>query len=396
MVLAAVACATTYGNFASLEYFRTEMKSTEAMKAKAAERVTTLRKLLGTDKNVFAAANDPNGPFVKYEAGTDNGSKENLSAIYKIFITDSAEKLREKEMRDKPPTFEPSSFLHEVDGQIDTLRKQYCEAQVVKEFPKMANEVGAFLAKGKVRVVTPANEDAAKKVEATRAALLQEYLQKNQPAIQTLLGKAERVQFVDGHVAKIVFVKRGEGGGVTEMLPASLSMLVTYRTAMDKYFLVLQDCFLEYLNARLDKKREGTEDKKLLASIRPDVSEHLDGSRGVNSILARLNRGQVDFLIDLFLQLRRSDIPTEDEMIPDKAENWDPAKVPSVLIYVADYEAKNRGKRELEGSVETMMNEYKYYRLLHSQLYDLENYLNEEHKTAAKTKLIVDALKKKK
>jgi len=110
---------------AELDFYREKMNSKEVMHKKAVERIQNLRKLLNTTALNFAAASDLNGPFLKFVPGTDVGSKETRSGIYKGYLTDAAESLRQKELFDKPPTFDPSLFVEEIDANLQNTIKQF-------------------------------------------------------------------------------------------------------------------------------------------------------------------------------------------------------------------------------------------------------------------------------
>jgi len=263
------------------------------------------------------------------------------------------------------------------------------------------NEWAGLLGRRKAAPVVPADKIAhAKQHEADRVALINEYLNQSQPKVVetsnllAVLGKLEQVTFVDGQVAKLIFIKRDPAGKELMSVPLSFSMLSTFRTGQDKYYLLMQECFIHHFEKRAQDKNIPEEEKKLISVVLPTAKETLEAARAIHATLTKLNKGQLNFLIDLFLQLRRTDVPVEDEMISDNPQGWDPAKVPSVLIYIASFDEKNRNNPATENDRQWMLSEYAFYRLMHQQLYDLETYLDYEKGVQQKKKEVLDEIKR--
>lgn len=364
----AMASATSFGLTYSLDHYREAMGSTESQRKTAAERIATLRKLMETEKLVFGAANDPNGPFKKFDAGTDTGSKESVSVIYKSFLEKEIAALRESERRNRPPTFVPGDNRKEQQATIDGLRKKYCDEKLTDKLAQLANEISSMTSRRGGSNVAPALQARAKELNEARKKLLADYL--NGLNLTKAIGELVDVVFIDGHVQTLWFAPKENPQART---PVSLSSLINFRTDFDKYFIVIQGCFVSYLNERAEDKRPGKESKELLAAVRPLAQELYDGSLGVHAIYSRLTKVQLQSLIDLFLQLRANDIPTDEEMSPEPLEKWDPSKNPSIVTYIESRLAKDPAKDK-----NILLADYRYYRLLHRQLYDLEDYLNEE------------------
>lgn len=391
---------------ASLASYRDELGSRAKMEAGARERVGRVRQLLGTKALDFAALADANGPFRKYGAGTDNGAKASASAIFKRLLMDGAEALRNQETREKPPTFDPSNFIAEVDEQIASLRKQFCEEKIASQFPKLVDEYAAYLGRKAdyERTARPAASATprAAALERERRAMVAAYIGVNQPleanvpSIEKKIGNLETVQFVDGQVVRLLFVKRDKDRKILDVLPVGLSMLTTFRTDKDKYYLVVLDCFDTYVADRIADKRKGPEPKATLELVKTDTDDTLAGGKRAHQLLASLSVKQMDFLIDLLLQTNAADVPTDEEMIPESPATWDPKLQPSVVAAISAFADKNAGDKSKADAVRERLGDYKFYRLMHQQLYELENYLVEEKKLEAQTRSIIRDVKDKK
>ncbi len=361
----------------SLDHYRDAMGSTEKMHQKAFERIASLRKLLGTETLSFEPAKDPKGPFLKFEEGTDVGTKESIPALYKSFLQTEIESIRNQERREKPPVFDPSVGIGEQNAATYVLRKEFCDKNFTKKFEQLSNEISSLVSRPRPTVA------AGKLARATglnkeRRALIAEYLIKNEPkgipAIQDRIGKLTDVAFVDGNVSRLIFTPAA--GAQLDRMPISLSALTTFRTNVDKYFIIVQGCYLSHLLDRKEDKKKGAESKELLDAVYPIAHDLYTGSLAVNSLLSRLTKGQLDFLLDLFIQLRTQEIPVEEEMSSEDLATWNPKKIASIVSYI-----ESRIEKADKKSAQTMLADYQYYRLMHRQLYELEEYLSEEQRS---------------
>ncbi len=92
------------------------------------------------------------------------------------------------------------------------------------------------------RVVSPATREAVSKMRQTLMAHLADAPENSKDQLLgEILGPIGEIDFTDGMVHRVFF---GQGAA---SIPASLSMLLTYRLGEDGIFVQTQDCLLQYL-----------------------------------------------------------------------------------------------------------------------------------------------------
>lgn len=374
----------------SLATYRTALKTTEKADAASKERVVRLRRLLKTDSVGFAWAEEPDGPFRKPEANSDNGRKHSASALFKSLLDDTIRSLKEEENRRDVAAFDPSWFLAEADAAKRATRKDFCEKKLGAKFPQLVEEYAAYLTRRSQPGFSYAADAArAKRMEERRRAMAAHYIQALQPkdqpggTIEAKLGSLERLEFVDGQTTQMLFVKRNPAANnaISEALPTSLSALATYRSGEDPYFVAILGCFEQYVTERAEDRRPGKEPKEKLLGILGDLREKLAGAQQVNRALDRLSKPQVNFLIDMYLQMAGPNVPSDEEMATDLGDG---KAAPSLPMFVFAFDEANRKNPAKAGEVQGKLLDYRFYKLQHEQLFRLEDTLESEAQMSAK------------
>lgn len=383
----------------SLASYRAALKITEKAEAAATARIVHLRRALKTDAVGFAWAQEATGPFRKPEASSDNGRKHSATALFKAQLDDTVRSLKEEENRKASATFDPSWFLSEADAAKQARRREFCEKRLGAKFPQLVEEYAGYLAKRSQPGYSYASDAAAaRRMEERRRAMTAHYLQSLQPkdqpggTIESKIGGLERLEFVDGQTTQMLFVKRNPAAGnaIAEALPTSLSMLATYRSGEDPYFVAILSCFEQYVTDRAEDRRPGKEPKEKLLGILRDLREKLAGARQVTLALDRLSKPQVNFLIDMFLQMAGTEVPGEDEMATDFGDG---KAVPSLPSYVFAFDEANRNNPAKAAELQGKLLDYRFYKLQHEQLFRLEDALESEAKMSATTDRVLKDIK---
>lgn len=352
--------------------------------------VQVLRKELRTENNVSV-------PSFKIKGSTT--SKRSSSILVKSTLAKGAEAMFREEMRDKPAPLDPSLFQNELRDQKRERRVESCLKSMEKEFPSLLNQYAEMIVTSNKAVETGAG-DQGELIKTIRA-----YIFDSQPkgggAIESILGELKKVDYADGVIQRLKFVPPLTGNKLVDFaawMPVdrtvgiTLSMLSTFRMGRDEYFVATMDCFVSALSSALKKEEERSPLEKRLARTLAGQSQgliqmvhdvavqDLRGSLHVNQTLSKLSVKQLNFLIDMMLQFRGDDVPT--------AVDFNEAK-PSVISFIFKKNASG-------GATADAMNiDAQFYRLLHDQLFGLEDFLKEERKTAIQTSKIIKEIEQK-
>jgi hypothetical protein len=359
----------------------------------AHDRAMRLRELLGTDHLRFVV------PAV---AGNANTHELTSSAFFKQVLAKGALALHRDEAYGKPATFDPSDFNYEIDQKVRRHMLDVCRSTLGGALAQLTEEFAAMRARNKASDAAEAANDA--KTALLSGAAIEAYILRNeprapgQPLIADILGHMYQVQAIDGVVTKIRFTRRGDVKlGATDVLgdadatSVTLSMLAGFRADRDRYFLDIQDCFVDYLESQAaaaakDKKElddtwvekhtaAGKEkmaklDERIamLAQVKSEAVAKYDGAKAAAQLLGRLSRAQVNFLLDLMIQLRGNDIPVEDEM-----------RTYAMYSSVAAKSDVNK--------------DFVFYHALHEDLYQLSDALSEEKKNEENQKTVLEGIR---
>jgi hypothetical protein len=386
---------------APLSSYRAKLANPEQVKGleKAAEdRVNSLREALGTialDRSGLKAATSP---FAKIGASTPNkGTKKTGSGIIKTLLGQTAEKLRQREEEGAPPPFDPSKFMYEIEQERVDRRMKFCEENLGKEYVHIVGELSIDLMK-----TAPVAEVVAKPT-ALHTELTTGVAGLIPTAISDKLGRVTDVDYVDGKVIKIYFTN-----SKSEVTPVSFSTLATVRTLRDKYFLIVFECIRQHVEAKSKEEKPQDEGYQgLTKAILPAISARFTTAVEISQRLGTLSKQEMNTLIDVFLSLAGTDVPTEEEMTaPDDPKAWkvgsQPPSLPAYIYQLSqpaivardkalDLRKAALGRKDKKAAdaaalaaertiapVATELADYQYYHLMDDQLGQLADWLFEE------------------
>lgn len=367
----------------NLNFYRTERNIKDGEKV-SLERTQRLRVYLGTAQNKFEALETKKNLFFPT---IDSGIYHRLTSS--LFIKTILEKailaMKKDAEVDKPMTYKPSTWVNreEVDAVERKHKLLVCKktigddmSRIVDYFAILASDSrhGTGTAE-KTEVIRP---EPAENAQA-RVKEIQNYLDLQMPRsadqkIAQILGTVSSAEVVDGYVTQVNF-------SAEKSFPLTLSSLVTFRTGEDDYFLQVLDCVGEFVSssievyerqvaeAKSDKNKKSNSDATsleketlpMLKGVYGFASEKFLGAIQVHERLVRLSTPQVNFLLDLFLQMNATDIPAETEIEGLK----------SYLVQMAQ-----DGKSNLV--------DFQYYTTEHEQLSRLDDKLRDERNRAEK------------
>ncbi len=384
-----------YAQANSLEFYRKKFKqhlpkgytSVEAVQFEAKKRISSLRKILGTEKLIWKEVG--NKTF-RNSGSPQTGRKVTSSGIIKPYLDRAAEILQNEKMTGRPKTFDPgripNSRLRRIErakNALKTLNEVLSSSQKKISISQLVQYYQSYidyknhLKKTQIQIPLDVT-DNEKRVE-----LVQSYLRANEPKeertnIEAVIGRVDKVEVLDGFISKIYF--KGE-----QNIGLSLSMLITFKTGRDDYFIDLLSGLkrvVAYITAK--DKEEDAETERLWRGDRqgeiplpkPELvkilSEKLIGARYANHILKKLSRKQINFLLDLFLQGMGSEIWAQSEIqFSDGGNEKSSTYAKIVEGALSDTFVKN----QMNGDKQTVQNDMVFYSLIDKQLTGLEIFL---------------------
>lgn len=398
---------------APLSTYRAKLATAEQVKGleKAAEdRVSSLREALGTNAIDRSSLTAATSPFAKIGTSTPNkGTKKTGSGIIKTLLGQTAERLRQREEEGAPPPFDPSKFMSEIEQERVDRRMKFCEENLGKEYIHIVGELSAELTKS-----ASAAEIAAKPT-ALHTELTTAVGGLIPSTISDKLGKVTDVDYVDGKVIKIYFTNSN-----SEVTPVSFSTLATVRTLRDKYFLIVFECIRQHVEAKSKEEKPRDEGyQSLTRAILPALNQRFTTAVEISQRLAKLSKQEMNLLIDVFLSLAGTDVPTEEEMtVPEDPKTWkvgsQPPSLPAYIYQLSqpsivardkaldqrkaalarkDKKAADAAAVAAEKAIAPVASEladYQYYHLMDDQLGQLADWLFEEKAREKQEQKLID------
>lgn len=376
----------------------------------ASERILQLRTLMGTQATSLVDLSTP--PFKELVQGKlSNARKKTRAGVIKRLVQDSAERLRGSELEGSVAVFDPSDFDSEIDQKRAARRLAFCDKDLAGQYETLVREMAhEFLTKSASSTVA-----MAPAVVQLESKLVQKFQSIVSQGIQAKLGKVSRVEFSDGRVMKLVF-RQADG----RELPASFSMLSTYRTVRDRYFLLTLECVRRHIetNSAPDSKTDA-DYRSLTQFLLPKFTEYLQSAGKIHNLLATLSRSELGELLDLFLVLSDGDLPTSIEFsVPDDVKTWkagtNPPSFPAWVFrataedMAAEESALKQQKALLKkrdtkaaqlaaaqataarARLDVPLSDYQYYHLMHKQMDQLQEWLEEEAQREAREQKRMD------
>ncbi|MBY0370967.1 hypothetical protein K2X33_09790 [bacterium] len=402
---------------APLSKYRDALGSRVKAETQAAQRVTSLRKDLGTSERPAVDASGALGKLASQALKT--GEKKSFSNALKRVLSQAAGKLEDNDTYGEPQKFDPSKFLSELEADKANRYLTFCEKHLEKDFERLRDELVVLVTEqSQPRTVGEGDRAFEKELAAAvEKALPADLLQR--------LGHVHRVDFADGEMLRVHFTKNpaitldASNSDASESLPLSLSMLTTYRTGKDKYYILVLHCFDRYLQKVRDSQTASEDQKKFSEFVQDAVAKRRTGAESINGLLRQLSNTDLNNLIDFFLQVNVKSIPTEDELTPpDEPNNWKPGTSDSLagyFFFLTEPKLQERGKSlaardaaraagltaqetaakqqadTLFASVAEPLADYQHYELLDTQLAELQEYLvSERERLEAEKALLKD------
>lgn len=323
----------------------------------------------------------------------------------KNILGPAAEKLRQAEEEGNPPVFDPSKFESELAREKLDARYALCEKYLGTHYPRVLKELLYEQMQSKAMI-----RGEATPVETKLVADLQGVLT---PSIREALGDVVSVDYADGRILKIYFRPAGK-----DAYAVSASLLSTFRTSRDKYFLIVMECVrhhaatVAYDNEYKDKGYQG-----IATYLLPSMNARVKEAGLIHQRLASLNPADLDAVLDLFLILQQGDLPTSEEMdVPDDPKAWKLGDSPSFPTYVFrktevkvqvrdrwldgrasalrrdDRNAVAATEREAAAAmapVEEILADYQFYHLAQEQMDQLQDFLIEaKERNAIESKIL--------
>lgn len=402
-----------------LRFYRTQYSNllpktdptVERTEARAAERIGTIRTLLKTQQYSFAfdasfAHDDPH----------QTGRKTSSSGVLKPYLDRSIDLLMERDTYERPAVFDPGAI---PDSQRVMAQKEYIKnflalskilqenkrtiEQLIEDYSAYQTFIDTRASAKETAVVGPPPPVVSERIQKVESYLkTQDPMAQQEPTQQILtrLGTLKDVEMVDGHVNRLRFQSALPGSPEVSL---TLSMLVTYVTESDLYFLSLSRTILTFVEKRLEKttarkkeldamwwhnaseKKENVQISGLLAldqKILPLLKAKYDGAVVVHQLLDRLESRQVRFILDLFLQHQVPDCLSVAETAPLSDSELSPFQ--SIMQSAQADQQLNQNE---------VQEDILYYQLLEQQLGSLTLYLEEENAKLEAHGKDLDALK---
>jgi len=344
-----------------LSHYRKLLKSDEpTLKAEVKERLINLRQSLGVQSPKIELVDVKTGKPLAYGTEMVREKRTFSSSIFKESTSKAALRLRNEERLGKPAAFNPGKELQEALAEAESVR----DALVLKSIGNMEvfiSRVAKLVESENQRIAD--NSNAEQPLEAQVKLALDKWIGANDPGkdnspISSKLGGLTRVEIYDGVVTRLIFernefptdyvVPTHEDEIPAKRIELSQSMLITFRVGEDAFYLDVLRALLKTLDQEIDtymyvKNADGTyvmTEKPLLSApwskfvpeqkrrelnnketaalerrkfIRPYIAKRYEGARLANAFLKSLSPEQINFLIDMFLQLQVSLVPAPTE-----------------------------------------------------------------------------------
>lgn len=309
---------------------------------------------------------DLSDPSFEQPRELDNGKKLRTSSIVKSLIQ-AAESLYFMEQHGPLKPYNPADTTEDVITNEKERWKNYLNQKLTKRFPFVVTDFVTLVLENKNAKTQPTEKML--ELQKRRISILLPYLKAPYPRIQEVLGNLVGVDYIDGHAMKLRFeAKRKNDKGEEVILPVqlSLSMLITFRTKRDNYYLATLEALLAYC-----QENPGNNTNFVV----PHLKDALEGATIAHAQLTRLLPWELDYLIDLFLQLAGSDIPLPVELAsPENLKEWKPKEYPSIRAYIYS-QSKLENTEKIPPHLQEMYRDLDYYALMDQQLNQLEDFL---------------------
>jgi hypothetical protein len=378
----------------------------------AKERVKKLHALLDTKSEDMSELSESEGVFTQ-TAEYQRFHSVRVTDYVKRVLLNIADELQIEEQYGAPDVYDPSLFQAEQDEKKQLRRNKFCKRVLGDNFDVIYKEMTAQVKQSEASISKKELPESAGENVIARTELIASYINENIPkniktkvnendervetsvSLIESIGHLYRVDVYDDVTTKLRFTKDDMPLGSLKPLrddkeiALSLSMLINIRTELDNYLVYVLSYIVERLEARKVNIKQkmsdlqdwgglwGSEkvehaalesDLTLLNSVLVHLQEKYEGALLANQILYQLDPKQIDFLIDLLIQLRGGDIPVMEDIETLKTIVTSSTNIDHVM-------------------------DYNFYKKLSDELYRLENYLTAERAMKKKVAEVISNIK---
>ena len=355
------------------------------------------------------------------------------SSFFKEVVESSVKDLSMDERWGTPSIFDPSKDRNALEKELFTRRAKVI-AKNFGDFDQLVDRIFVWSQK-----VSESRSPKEEPLEVKLKYSLNDYVGAFEPRaeglgrLESVLGRIARVEIFQGRVVRLLFQK-SQG----PLIKLSLSSLVTIRTGEDPYFLQTLDYFIGRLQDEIDslryqKNAEGEfvfdnegfgkvkiwnwakepqrklrrlskkeeENLKKIDSVVSVVKELSSEAQTIHHVMEKLSTEQIEFLLDLFLQLRGAEVPNDTEVqgfisyagqIGNEFE-----KLNNQIVEGAKDRELTAGEKAKLQAAESKSDQVQadilFYLQTHRELQKLVDYLEWERAAVQKTKETVEKLK---
>lgn len=280
----------------------------------------------------------------------------------------------------KPPAFDPSMQIYEIDQEQELLRKTQFKT-AVGNFDSFLLKLHAYILQiekiSSLKTSTSLQENDFVKIISNWMSLDSNLIWAQK------LGELKSLEIESGQITRLNFTRDAH------RLPLNLGMLVSLRTGEDDYYVLALSTLLSLINDKLipfyesdatgspTPKKLNSKEKiefQRLQKVEAFVKEKFEGAVAINRWLHEFTDQELNILLGLFIALLNNDLPLTDE-----------------LSKIAQYVSDNNPNFSSQSSLPQPVVDFMYYNQLFRDLQNLEIYLGEEkERLEFKSKLIQD------
>ena len=232
----------------------------------------------------------------------------------------STSKIKSMEELSKPIVFDPSIQSSEAKEQVQERRFQVCSNILGDKFPDVTSQFYSKVSIPYDSKIRKAQTELSV-TEKNIASRIKNHLETFDPGIQKILGSLYRIKIENGVVTRLYFSTLNLNIGDTQYVKdtdevgLTIGMLVNIITDYDKYFMVTYECLGDLTSRALtDPKlaiawKVDSEELKTEMNLNAKIlNDKISGAHYVSQKVSLLNQMQINFLLDLMIQLRKDQI----------------------------------------------------------------------------------------
>jgi hypothetical protein len=327
------------------------------------------------------------------KGGVNSRSKDYTGTVLKLRFENTSRELRDLERYDPPLQFDPGKIPATLRADAANRRRDFCKKYFDAKIPgESRSNIELAASEYLTSISASVNGQVSKQISQQQMSALTAAVATHLNYISSKgfnisnLGKLESVAVNDGVVNRLNF-RIG-----SQSLPISLSTLATSRTGTESAFMTLFGYFGERIDLAVNENKN-IPSLGIYRAIRPRLVEDSKTALKVHQAVESLSSASKNVLISLLAHLQGDDLPVDEDFQTD--EN---AESKSFALLVSSKtqsltSTKSLSKQEyarLTSSVGEILADYRFYRLMHKQLSEVVEIVQEENARFA----AVEAIKK--